>query len=59
MGCEDDGCSHEWHYAPYRTGLGALQRGRSAAAAWLQDRPDQGHLVYTTGFCVTGGQAVR
>lgn len=46
MGCEDDDCSHEWHYAPYRTGLGELQRGLGAAAAWLQDRPDHGHLVY-------------
>ncbi|WP_433262059.1 hypothetical protein ACQPWR_21780 [Micromonospora vinacea] len=25
MGCENDGCSHEWHYAPYRTGLGATR----------------------------------
>ncbi|GIJ35037.1 hypothetical protein [Micromonospora sediminimaris] len=47
MGCEDDDCAHEWHYAPYRTGLGALQRGQGAAAAWLQDQPDHGHLVYT------------
>ncbi|MEU8008886.1 hypothetical protein [Micromonospora parva] len=47
MGCEEDGCSHEWHYAPYRTGLGALQRGLGSAVAWLQGQPDHGHMVYT------------
>ncbi|HEY0698108.1 MAG TPA: transposase [Micromonospora sp.] len=45
MGCEDD-CSHEWHYAPYRTVLGALQRGQGVTTV-RRDQPDHAHLVYS------------
>lgn len=35
-----------WRYAPYRSLLGALQRGRGLAVARLRDRPEQAGLVY-------------
>ncbi|MGC4896978.1 hypothetical protein [Micromonospora sp. DT31] len=46
MDRETDRLSHEWHYAPYRTTLGALQRGRGIAVMRLLERPDRARLVY-------------
>lgn len=46
MTCEGGDCPHEWHYAPSRSLLGALQRGRGLAVARLRDRPEHAPLVY-------------
>lgn len=46
MTCESGDCPHDWHYPPYRSLLGALQRGRGLAVARLRDRPEHAPLVY-------------
>ena len=46
MDCADGDCEHDWHYAPVRSTLGALERGRGTAVIRLRDRPDDARLVY-------------
>ena len=46
MSCKDGDCSHDWHYASYRSLRGALQLGRGVAVARLRDRPGPAQLVY-------------
>ena len=36
----------DWHYAPYRSLRGALQRGSGIAVARLHAQPEQAQLVY-------------
>ncbi|MFC3385340.1 hypothetical protein [Couchioplanes azureus] len=46
MDCADGDCEHDWHYAPARSVLGALERGRGIAVARLRARPEDARLVY-------------